>query len=193
MLNSIVRDALLASVTCTLPPVRFQTSHESTVPNASSPAFALARAPGTFCRIHCTFVRGEIGVDHEPGLAADHAIELPRSQAIADRRGAAVLPDDGVADRLARSLRSHTTVVSRWLVMPMAAMSAAPTFAFVQRLGRDARLRGPDLARVVLDPAGLRERSAETPSARRRRWSRRDRRRSRASWSCPGRERGCIS
>ena len=48
MLYSIVRDALLASVTWTLPPVRFQTSQESTVPNASAPAFALARAPFTF-------------------------------------------------------------------------------------------------------------------------------------------------
>jgi hypothetical protein len=54
--KSIVRDALLASVTCTLPPVRFHTSHESTVPNASSPARARAFAPFTFSKIHCTFV-----------------------------------------------------------------------------------------------------------------------------------------
>src|SRR2546427_9705599 len=51
-LNSIVRDALLGSVTCTRPPVRFHTSHESTVPKASLPAFARARAPGTLRRIH---------------------------------------------------------------------------------------------------------------------------------------------
>src|SRR5438309_6084402 len=61
-LKSIVRDALLGSVTCTrpppppAPPVRFHTSHESTVPNASLPAFALERAPGTWRRIHCSFV-----------------------------------------------------------------------------------------------------------------------------------------
>src|SRR2546423_10485559 len=55
-LNSIVRDALLGSVTCTRPPVKFQTSHESTVPNASVPAFALARAPETFLRIHWSLV-----------------------------------------------------------------------------------------------------------------------------------------
>ncbi len=30
--------------------------------------------------------------------------------------------------------RSHTTVVSRWLVMPIAAMSFAPTPALLQRL-----------------------------------------------------------
>src|SRR2546421_7103664 len=55
-LNSIVREALLGSVTCTRPPVKFQTSHESTVPNASFPAFALARAPATFLRIHSSLV-----------------------------------------------------------------------------------------------------------------------------------------
>jgi hypothetical protein len=38
MLNSSVRDALLASVACTLPPVRFQISQLSMVPKASSPA-----------------------------------------------------------------------------------------------------------------------------------------------------------
>src|SRR5213595_1992916 len=54
--NSIVRDALLGSVTCTRPPVRFHTSHESTVPNASLPAFALARAPGTLRSSHSSLV-----------------------------------------------------------------------------------------------------------------------------------------
>ena len=51
MLNSIVREALLTSVTCCVPPVSFQTSQVSTVPNASSPASARARAPGTLSRI----------------------------------------------------------------------------------------------------------------------------------------------
>jgi hypothetical protein len=47
MLNSMVRDALLTSVTCCRPAVRFQISQESTVPNASRPASARSRAPGT--------------------------------------------------------------------------------------------------------------------------------------------------
>src|SRR5215204_1571943 len=51
MLNNIVRDALLTSVRCTVPPVRFHTSHESTVPNARCPCSAPARAPGTLSRI----------------------------------------------------------------------------------------------------------------------------------------------
>src|SRR3989454_8457230 len=55
-LKSIVRDALLGSVTCTRPPVKFHTSHESTVPNASLSALALPPAPGTLRRIHSSFV-----------------------------------------------------------------------------------------------------------------------------------------
>ncbi len=56
MLNSIVREALLTSVMCTAPLVSFQTSHESTVPNASLPASARARAPGTLSRIQRTLL-----------------------------------------------------------------------------------------------------------------------------------------
>ena len=51
MLNSIVRDALLTSVRWRARPVSFQTSHESTVPNASLPASARALAPGTWSSI----------------------------------------------------------------------------------------------------------------------------------------------
>ena len=56
MLNNIVLEALDTSVTWTLPPVRFQTSHESTVPKRSSPFSALSLAPGTFSRIQRIFV-----------------------------------------------------------------------------------------------------------------------------------------
>ena len=56
MLYSMVRLALVRSVTCTLPPVSFQTSHASTVPNKSSPASAFSRAPGTLSKIHLILV-----------------------------------------------------------------------------------------------------------------------------------------
>ena len=49
-LNSIVREALVTSVTCVLPPVSCQISQLSTVPNASSPRSAVVRAPGTLSR-----------------------------------------------------------------------------------------------------------------------------------------------
>jgi len=56
MLNSIVREALLGSVTCTSPRVSRQISHVSTVPNISLPFSARSRAPGTLSRIHLIFV-----------------------------------------------------------------------------------------------------------------------------------------
>ena len=46
MLKSSVRDALDASVTCVRLPVSCQMSQVSTVPKASSPRSARARAPG---------------------------------------------------------------------------------------------------------------------------------------------------
>ena len=55
---SMVRDALVTSVTCTppsAPPVRFHTSQLSIVPNASSPASARARAPSTLSSSQRTF------------------------------------------------------------------------------------------------------------------------------------------
>ncbi len=54
-----VRDALVTSVTCTppsVPPVRFQRTQVSVVPNMSSPASAFSRAPSTFSRIQTIFV-----------------------------------------------------------------------------------------------------------------------------------------
>jgi hypothetical protein len=52
---SIVREALVTSVTCTpppAPPVRFHSNHVSTVPNTASPWSAAARTPSTLSRIH---------------------------------------------------------------------------------------------------------------------------------------------
>jgi hypothetical protein len=43
-----VREALVTSVACTRPPVSFQSSHASTVPNASAPCPARGRAPATW-------------------------------------------------------------------------------------------------------------------------------------------------
>ena len=54
----MVRLALVTSVTCTPPrgpPVRFQASQVSTVPNSAVPASALARASATLSKIHFNF------------------------------------------------------------------------------------------------------------------------------------------
>ena len=47
----MVREALLGSVTWVAPPVKFQISQLSTVPKASLPASARARAPSTLSKI----------------------------------------------------------------------------------------------------------------------------------------------
>ncbi len=51
MSKSSVRDAFVRSVTCSRPPVSFQTSHESTVPKASSSSGSWTRASS-----HSSFV-----------------------------------------------------------------------------------------------------------------------------------------
>ncbi len=94
------------------------------------------------------------------------AVSRPRAFSLSHiGGGAAILPDDGVADRACPVLRSQTTVVSRWLVMPMAAMSAAVRRAFAQRLGGDAGLGGPDLLAGHAPPSRAWGRSGGTPSA----------------------------
>ena len=66
---------------------------------------------------------GEVRVEHEPGLRGSRlgAVRLQRSQ-IGAVRGSCQTMARWTGSPVARS---HTTVVSRWLVMPMAAMSAA--------------------------------------------------------------------
>src|SRR5262249_31533706 len=56
MLKRSVREALETSVTWVRLPVSCQTSHVSTVPNASSPRAARSRAPGTSSSSHASLV-----------------------------------------------------------------------------------------------------------------------------------------
>ena len=56
MLYSIVRAALVASVTWACSAVRFQARKLSTVPKHSSPRSARSREPGMLSSIHCSFV-----------------------------------------------------------------------------------------------------------------------------------------
>ena len=83
--------------------------------------------------------------------------------------------------------RSHTTVVSRWLVMPMAAMSLAVRLGFLQRLAAGGDGRGPDVLGLVLDPARRGKMLREFLLALSRRWRCRRETRSRARMWCPDR------
>ena len=78
-------------------------------------------------------------------------------QPIAEVGGAAILPDDGVVRSGSPVSRSQTMVVSRWLVMPMAAMSRALQRRSAERLDGDTDLRRPDLLRRRARPTRLRK------------------------------------
>ena len=132
MLKSSVREALVASVAWTLPPVRRQIRKESIVPKASSPRSAFSRAPFTWSRSQAILVAEKYGSRSRPVRAVTSG-SMPAlrsaAQASAVRRS---------CQTMARWIgfpvfRFQTTIVSRWLVMPMAAMAAALTLAFRAR------------------------------------------------------------
>ncbi len=134
--QSRVRDALVASVRCRRPPLSFHMSQESTVPKASSPARARVIPSGTESRIQRSFVAEKYGSSSRPVLrrtSGSHPVRRSSSHASAVRRSCHTMAG-ATGSPLARS---HTMVVSRWLVMPMATtrLSAAaapgPSSTFV--------------------------------------------------------------
>ena len=99
---SMVREALVASVTCAAPLVSFQISQVSTLPNSSSPSRAFCRAPGTFSRIQRILLPEKYASITRPvRRVISAAAELCASSRAIGRRAAA-LPDDGGRDRDAR-------------------------------------------------------------------------------------------
>ena len=183
MLNSIVREALLTSVTWSraareLPdqPGIHGAERESTRFGALAGARHVVQDPGDLAA-------GKIGVDHQAGPLRDQRLVTRRFEPVAEFRGAAILPDDRVADRLP-GIAVPDDVVSRWLVMPIAAMSRGAQLRAAERFDRDRDLRGPDLLRIVFDPAGLRKDLRGIPSGRPPRRRRRGRRQWRGNWWC---------
>ncbi len=102
----------------------------------------------------------EIGVEQQAGLLPEQLIEAVGAQPVAQGGRAPVLPDDGVVDRLA----GFTIPDQRRFALVGDADSGDIGGAQSGRgdgfLGR-AELRRPDIARVVLNPAGLRKYLAE--------------------------------
>ena len=120
-----VRLALLTSVTCFAPAVSFHTSQVSIVPNANSPLRALSRAPSISSSNHLSFVPEKYGSRRNPVFSrtpASHAARLA-AQKSAVRRSCHTIAG-AIGSPLALS---QTTTVSRWLVIPIPAISAAPT------------------------------------------------------------------
>ncbi len=139
----MVRLALVTSVTCLPPlgpPVRFQMHQVSMFPKSTSPFSALARAPSTLSRIHLILGPEKYVAIGRPVLArkrswppsADSALQIwsvrVSCQTMALWTGLPVA-------------FSQTTVVSRWLVMPIAARSLAWMPAFLSAPSMTAWLR----------------------------------------------------
>ena len=128
MSSSRLRLALVASLACTLPPVRRHSRKHSMVPAASAPFSAAARLPATWSRIQAILVPEKYGSRIRPVFAVTSPswpARFSASQRSAVRRSCQTmalwigLP----------VLRSHTTVVSRWLVIPMPASALASSLA----------------------------------------------------------------
>ncbi len=188
MLYSIVREAFDGSVMCSRPAVRRQARKVSTVPKASSPCSARARAPGTLSSSQASFVPEKYASAMSPvrsWMTWSKPSALRRSHIGAVRRHCQTMA-------LANGwpvLRSHSNVVSRWLVMPMAAMRLGSMWA-------RAPLRGPWPAGWSRWPQGRAPpiraggRAEGTPVGQMRQPRRPRRTGSRARRSCPDRVRG---
>ena len=97
----------------------------------------------------------EVSVDDEAGFGTDHRFEPACAQLGAERLGAAVLPDDGVVQRLAAAPVPQQCGFA--LVGDADRAHVGRRDARLgERVARGGELRRPDLARVVLDPARLR-------------------------------------
>ena len=171
--------------------VSFHRSQVSTVPKASSPRSARARAPGTWSSSQRDLGAGEVGVEHEARSSRrTSGLEPAAFSAVADRRGAPALPHDRAVDGRPVA-RSHTIVVSRWFVMPMAATSApadaaprrracAAAVSVVDQISSGSCSTQPGLREVLRQLGVAARRARARPRRRPARWSR---------W-CPGRARG---
>jgi hypothetical protein len=124
----MVREALVWSVACTAPPVRCHTSQLSIVPAASSPRSARARSPGRSSS-HSSLVPLKYGSVTRPVRSRIHAASPAR---VAHR--SAVRRSCHTMARCTASpvRRSHSTTVSRWLVIPTAT-GVVPASAIASR------------------------------------------------------------
>ena len=98
------------------------------------------------------FGAGEIGIDDQAGLGRDRGLVAFALQFGADVGGAAVLPDDGAMHGLAGGAVPHHGGLAL-----VGDADGGDVFgrdaSFLQRLAADGDGRGPDVLRLVLDPA----------------------------------------
>ena len=106
--------------------------------------------------------RGKIGIEQKPRPFRDKAFEALRLELGAMRRGAAILPDDGVVDRLAGLAIPDQR---RFPLIGDADASQVRGVAvrFAQRLAPRLQHASPDVLGIVLDPSLPRENLGEFP------------------------------
>ena len=185
-----VRDALETSVACTRPPVSFQRSQVSTVPNASSPRAARRARARNVVQEPRELGPGEIGVEEEAGPPAEERPEAPGARARRRLRpcgGPARRWRGGAAGRSPGPTGASSP--SGWRSRPR--RRRRPDDARLpQARERHAARRLPEVARVVLHPARPRDSAGGIPPGRRRGCARAGRTGSLARRSCPGQGRG---
>ena len=101
MLNSRVREALVASVRWERPPVRRQSRKQSTVPKRSSPRSAALAGAGHVVEDPAQLGGGEIRIDQQPGARADIGLVAGGLEFGTVVGGTTILPDDGRVDQVA--------------------------------------------------------------------------------------------
>ena len=190
--QSSVREALVTSVAWSrAPPVSFQSSQESTVPKASRPASAAARAPGSVVEDPGELGAGEVGVEHEARALAEEGLEPGALQPRRRRR-----PCGGPARRWRCRAARPVRAVPDHRGLPLVGDAEGGHVAG----GEPGPAPGPPgptascdsqiSSRVVLHPARTGKDLPEFALGHGRRPSRSRRRRWRASWWSPGRGRG---
>lgn len=129
-LNNMLGEALVTSVMCSWPPVKFQINQLSIVPKAICPASArlTMRASYLATSVPCYQKNMHPLPDRSSFVSGRHG---PTASALHRRQPCAILPHNRIGDWLAGLSIPHDGCLAR-LVMPMAAMSPIDRLALAR-------------------------------------------------------------
>ena len=126
-----VREALVASVAWTAPPVRFHSSQVSIVPAHRSPRSA-RRGPSAACSMSQRSLPAENSGSRPRPVRARTSGSAPRERSAAQNGAERRHCHTAQGPAGAEVARSQRATDSRWLAMPMAAISPAPLVAIAE-------------------------------------------------------------